>query len=430
MWRRIACQSRANSDDLPVGLGAGLRYPKASKINPLKYDVAIVGGGPGGLYAASQLARRGFDVVVCEEHAAAGDPVHCTGVLAIETFDEFDLSRDVILNSLKTAQFFGPSGASIEYTTPATEAVVIDRRAFDANLSQRALAAGARLVLDARVVDVQITDRAARIVDAQERVYDARACILACGANYSLQRRLGFGIPPLRLQSAQIEVPALNPGHVEMHFGSDVAPKGFAWVVPVHRGDRTFARVGLMCERDARDHFDRFLSRIGPRWRTGTPGCLDGGFSPRSKVLPLAPIERTYADRVLAVGDAAGLVKATTGGGIYYSLLSGSLAADVLSRALDDDDLGEASLAVYERQWKTALGDELEAQMTLRTIANQLSDDEIEGLFELARTDGVMPIVRRTATFNRHRTLILSLLNHPPARRVLMRRMLGWGRTA
>src|SRR3954471_19905231 len=104
------------------------------------YDVAIVGGGPGGLYAASQLAQRGFNVVVCEEHTVAGDPVHCTGVLAVEAFDEFDLSQDVVLNPLKTAQFFGPSGASVEYSTPSTEAVVIDRRAFDANLSRRALA--------------------------------------------------------------------------------------------------------------------------------------------------------------------------------------------------------------------------------------------------------------------------------------------------
>ena len=55
-------------------------------------------------------------------------------------------------------------------------------------------------------------------------------------------------------------------------------------------------------------------------------------------MLPLGPIERTYATRLLAVGDAAGLVKATTGGGIYYSLLSGRLAADVLADALQTGD--------------------------------------------------------------------------------------------
>ena len=47
------------------------------------------------------------------------------------------------------------------------------------------------------------------------------------------------------------------------------------------------------------------------------------------------------------------------------------------------------------------------------------------GLFELAQTDGIMPIVRRTARFNRHRDLILSLFKHPPARRLFFRRMTG-----
>ena len=204
----------------------------------------------------------------------------------------------------------------------------------------------------------------------------------------------------------------------------------FAWAVPVVRGHRTFARVGLMCDRDVREHFDRFLARIGPRWKTGSPACLGGGLTPRIKMLPLGPIARTYAARVLAVGDAAGLVKATTGGGIYYSLLSGTIAAETLTEAFRQGDLSEASLAVYEERWRALLGDEFSAQMSLRRIANRLTDEEIDGLFELARTDGIMPLVRKTARFNKHRELIVSLLNHPPARRVLMRRVLGWGRTA
>jgi digeranylgeranylglycerophospholipid reductase len=389
-------------------------------------DIAIVGGGPGGLYAAGQLARRGFDVAVFEEHLAAGEPVHCTGVLALEAFDELDVPRECILNPLTTARFFGPSGRSFEYTSPQPEAVVIDRAAFDRILCERAEAAGAQIHAETRVADIQASDRAVIIVTAGAcATIEARACVLACGANYTLQRRLGLGMASFHLQSAQIELPARQPGDTEIHFGSDVAPKGFAWAVPVYRGGRPFARVGLMCEGSAHEYFDRFLAKIGPRWQIGSPSP-DGSPAPRSKVLPLGPIERTYATRLLAVGDAAGLVKPTTGGGIYYSLLSGGLAADVLAGALRRDDLGESSLAAYEQRWRALLGDELSAQTTLRKIANDLSDEEIESLFELARSNGIMPIIRRTATFNRHRNLILSLLGHPPSRRVLMRRMLGW----
>jgi flavin-dependent dehydrogenase len=145
-------------------------------------------------------------------------------------------------------------------------------------------------------------------------------------------------------------------------------------------------------------------------------------------MLPLAPISRTYTVRVVAIGDAAGIVKATTGGGIYYSLVSATLAAEVLGPALRTNRVGAATLQKYERAWRARLGREIEAQLELRTIAHRMDDRDIEALFELARTDGIMPIVRRTAKFNHHRALIVALFRHPPARRVLFDRLRASGR--
>jgi flavin-dependent dehydrogenase len=141
-------------------------------------------------------------------------------------------------------------------------------------------------------------------------------------------------------------------------------------------------------------------------------------------LLPLSAIRRTFADRVLAIGDAAGLVKPTTGGGIYYSVVSATLAADVLGDALRRDDLRAGALSAYERAWRDRLMPEFRAQLALRMLAQRLSDAEIDDLFVLARTDGILPIVRRTARFNRHRDLIVALFRHPAARRILFRRFL------
>ena len=69
-------------------------------MSQLAVDVLVVGGGPSGLYAADRLARRGMTTIVCEEHATIGDPVHCTGVLATESFDVLGLPRDASLNTL------------------------------------------------------------------------------------------------------------------------------------------------------------------------------------------------------------------------------------------------------------------------------------------------------------------------------------------
>src|SRR5262245_4668098 len=94
-------------------------------------DVVIVGGGPGGLVAAGRLATAGFDVALVEEHAVIGAPVHCTGVLAEDAIDALSLPADAVLNPLSTVRFVAPAGHSFDYKTTTTEAVVIDRLAFD-----------------------------------------------------------------------------------------------------------------------------------------------------------------------------------------------------------------------------------------------------------------------------------------------------------
>jgi len=384
-------------------------------------DVAVIGGGPGGLRTAALLAKAGFGVMLFEEHDEIGQPVHCTGVLADDAFGEFDLPRTLILNTLATAKFISPAGFQISYTTPAVEAHVIDRRRLDQTVAAEAADAGVQVQAGRRVRNLEAIDGGMRIDIDGGTTVSARAVVLACGANYGLQRRFGLGMPAVALNSAQLELPALRAGDVEVHFGSDTAPGGFAWAVPVARPSGSFVRIGLMCDGDASTFFKQFVTRIAPSW--GIPPELAG--EPRRRFLPLSTLPRTYASRLLVVGDAAGLVKPTTGGGIYYSLVSAGLAAETLTVALHDDRLDATDLAIYQQRWRERLGGELQAQLALRMLAQRMTDAEIDSLFDLALTDGVMPIVRRTAQFNRHRALILELFKHAPARRVLFRRLLN-----
>jgi len=383
------------------------------------HDVLVVGGGPGGLFVAERLARAGLDTLVCEEHSTVGEPVHCTGIVATESFDEFDLPRDATLNMLVAVRFVSPRGVVVHYKAPAALAAVIDRPTFDRSLAERAQAAGARIRTGARVSTLDPGASCVRATVGGDMVA-ARLVILACGASYAFQRRLGLGLPKAYLHTAQRELPAERHADVELHFGRQVAPEGFAWAVPVIRPDGLYVRVGVMAARDAVGCYSRMLERIRERW-----GVTAGHAPPRQKILPLGTIGRTVGDRIIAIGDAAGLVKPTTGGGIYYSILSASLAADVAIGALRRDILTADVLSEYECGWRQQLDDELTAQRELRNVAAPLSDEAIDGLFELAHTDGIMPIVRATARFNRHRDLIWALLKHPPARNILFRSVLG-----
>jgi geranylgeranyl reductase family protein len=391
----------------------------AARMPQPSVDVLVVGGGPAGLYAAERIARRGHGVLVCEEHGAIGSPVHCTGVLAAESFTDFDLPREATLNALTAARFVSPSGLVVDYATPTPLATVIDRVAFDRTLAARSRAAGAEVRVGARVSSLEPrADGVTAIVG--DTCIHARLAVLACGASYGFQRRFGLGLPLVYLHTAQRELPARRLGDVELHFGRSVAPDGFAWVVPVVRPDGMFARIGAMASDDALGAYTRMVSRVAEPW-----GLTVDTVPPRQKVLPLGEIPRTYADRLLVVGDAAGLVKPTTGGGIHYSILSGGLAADVADDALRRDRLDAATLARYEENWRHQLADELATQHALRRVVTSLDDAEVNSLFDLAQTDGIMPLVRKTAQFNQHRHLIRALFKHPPARRILFRSLVG-----
>lgn len=384
-------------------------------------DVAVIGGGPAGLRTARLLAQEGLGVAVFEEHREIGVPVHCTGVVAAEAFEQFDLSRESLLNPLDTARFISPSGLEIAHTTTSTEAVVIDRGVLDATMARQAAAAGAELHTNSRVRGLEPTASGVQVrLDAGPPIA-ARAAVLACGAHYRLQRALGMGLPAVTLNSAQIEVPATRSGDVEVYFGNAIAPSGFAWVVPVRRPAGPRVRIGLMGWGDTATAFQRFLARVAPSWGVS----LGEAPEPRRRLLPLSAVPRTYGPRVLAVGDAAGLVKPTTGGGIYYSLVSASLAAETLASAVKRDRLDLRDLAVYQERWRERLIPEFRTQLALRMLARHLSDADIDGLFDLARTNGVMPLVRKSARFNQHRHLITELFRHAPARRLLFRRLVA-----
>ncbi|HEY7057181.1 MAG TPA: NAD(P)/FAD-dependent oxidoreductase [Vicinamibacterales bacterium] len=383
-------------------------------------DVAIVGAGPAGLESAHLLSSLGHDVVVFEEHPTIGVPVHCTGLFGFDALREFEIPRECVLSTPDGAQFVAADGSSVVVTADSVRAVVVDRVRLDQSLAEASRRAGAELRPGTRVRSISIaSDRVIVTPDDGPSVH-ARACVIACGASYRFNRQLGLGVPRAFVQSAQLERPFDGPDRVEVHLGREVAPGGFAWIVPFARAGAAFNRIGLMCESRAAVRFRAFGARVRARF-----GLDEGWPEPRLKILPLGPVAKTYGTRVLAVGDAAGLVKPTTGGGIYYSLISGRLAAQTLDAALREDDLSDARLRAYESDWRSRLGAEIRTGLAFRTLATRMNDRAIDALIDLARVDGLIPLLRQTADFNWHRRAALALLRHAQFRRILLSSI--WG---
>ncbi len=379
-------------------------------------DVAVIGAGPAGLSAARALASRGHDVVVLEEHSRIGVPVHCTGVLGADAFTEFDLPAAAIVGTAETATFIAADGSSVSVDAEKARAVIVDRAVFDQGLADASRAAGAELRASTRVQRIVPGARSVTVLIEGGDPVEARACVIACGANYRFNRQLGLGVPRAFLQSAQLEQPLAGPASVEVHLGRDVAPGGFGWVVPFRRHGVPHARLGLMCESRALTRFRAFAGRVRSKYADDSASPPE----PRLKILPLGPVSRTYATRLLAVGDAAGLAKPTTGGGIYYSLISGQIAAGTLDEALRADDLRESRLRRYETQWRDRVGAEIRIGLAFRVLASRMTDRAIDSVIELARVDGIVPLLKQTADFNWHRQSALALLKHAQFRRILL----------
>jgi digeranylgeranylglycerophospholipid reductase len=386
-------------------------------------DVVVIGAGPAGSTTARLLAERGYDVVVLEEHDEVGAPVHCTGLLGAEAFAEFDLPRSLILAEAGVARFWGANGRSVPLRSERVNATVIDRAALDRYLASAASAAGVEVRCGRRVEHIAVTASGVRVdVRGLDVPLTARAVVVACGASYRFHRLLGLGLPEVFLQSAQVETRFPDMPEIEVQFGREVAPSGFAWMVPLRRGGDAYARIGLMSETRSRERFASFISSLGRRAGI-EPGSIP---APRRKMLPLGPVRRSFGDRVVAVGDAAGLVKPTTGGGIYYGMLSGVFAADVLADALGRDRLEARALRHYEARWRQRLGQEIRVGLAFRSIATRLSDESIDELIDLAQGDVVAPLIEQTASFNWHRKAAIALLGNPSVRRIVFR---SWARS-
>jgi len=370
------------------------------------YDVLIVGAGPVGSYIAYRLAGSGHSVLVFEEHQRIGEPMQCTGIVGAECLKRFPLFDGTVLRKVNSARLFSPSGTEIRLWRDEAQAYVIDRIAFDRSIAEKAQTQGAKYFTGCRVKRIEVVDGRVKAETEGGVTYEAKAAAIASGFYSRIPQRLGLGRVRDFVVGAQAEVTANNLSEIEVYFNQEIAPGFFAWLVPT---TPKRALVGLFCRSNPVGHLRNLLSSLFEAGKIDSPNVriTPGG-------IPLKPPRKTYRERVLVVGDAAGQVKPTTGGGVYYGLLCADIAADTLIHALDADNFSERLFAEYQKAWRHLIGAELRTGYIARRIYEKRSNRQIDHLFNTIESKGIHQSLLKShdVSFDWHRKAIIKSLQY------------------
>jgi geranylgeranyl reductase family protein len=343
-------------------------------------DVVVVGAGPGGSTAAYHLAQAGLDVLVLEKsqfprEKVCGDGLTPRAVKQLVAMG-LDLSPEDGWIRNHGLRIIG-GGMRLEMPWPdlasfPSYGLVRPRQDFDEVLARAAQKAGARLHENTTVTGPVRDEHSGRVVgvtatsrDSGETVtYRAPLTVVADGNSSRFSLALGLRRREDRPMGVAYRRYFRSPRHdddwleswLELWDGEPGTGRllpGYGWIFGV--GDGT-SNVGLgilntsdaFGKTDYRAMLDRWLAHLPPEW-----GFVEENATgpTRGAALPMGFNRKPhYADGVLLVGDAGGMVNPMNGEGIAYAMESGRLAAEVVAQALAavDESRRERTLAGYK----------------------------------------------------------------------------------
>ncbi|MHA1310013.1 MAG: NAD(P)/FAD-dependent oxidoreductase [Candidatus Helarchaeota archaeon] len=355
----------------------------------MKYDVIVVGGGPGGSIAGKTAAENGLKTIIFERGQNPGEK-NASGVgLTPKIWRDFpDIMKEMNLPSQRvnrrcTAHFCDEKGELISELswTPSKlntykEArefmtVMVYRHQYDKWLSTFAMDAGAELKTSTLITDVlrDSSGRVTGVVDERGNKYEG-IVIAADGAISVVARKAGirakFGPYDTTLVvNYDFEAP---PEKIDEFIGDNAL---HAWFSPLYPGVYHFFKK------------DGFHIGLG-QWFGAITRNLRGYLEDCIKSPPVAKMikqlnakprefhahqlpwlqypKKTYAHNIMLVGDAAGFPCPLEAEGIWHAMYSGRLAALTAKEAIDNNDVSERQMKKYEESWvNSPLGEEFAA---------------------------------------------------------------------
>ncbi len=385
-------------------------------------DVAIIGAGPVGSYAALNLAKLGVDTTVFEEHSQIGLPSHCAGHISIRSLKNFNLyplPTGIIENTFCAANFNSPQGTKFTLHLSCPVTLSLDRTRFDQYLAGKAQAAGTRLVLGSRVLSLLKQGGCVegltimRENGAQQKM-KSKIVLDAEGISSRLLRQAGLSTIKNRNLVYAVETEIENAqdieeNTVEVYFGKSYAPGFYGWLIPKSDGR---AKLGLATNQG---NPKTFLNRLITKHPIASKQLANAKFVKTSyHAISLGgPIEKVYTDGFLAMGDCASQVKPTTGGGVIFGITCAREAAEVANIALRENDFSARVLQTYQKRCERKLNFDFYVMLRMRHFLDSLSDERIDEMLRVCGKLGLDKVMRDVDEIDYQGRLLLTALGKP-----------------
>jgi len=288
--------------------------------------IAIIGGGPAGAFAAAELARGGCEVLLFDEKLAWEKP--CGGGITPKAIARWPFLRETLAdrNWITHCELTAPSGRNVTFPLDS-QIAIFSRLALNGLMLERARNAGARVVQE-RIVNIDGAP-GTWILGSSSSRYQADFVVLAAGARNPFRSQFS---PPLGPENFVTAAGYYVPGtHHTVQIKFLPGLHGYIWVFP--RADHF--SVGICGRMEGKNTADlrRILEEQMPDLGLGLEGARF-----YAHIIPALTREslrriQPAGDGWAMVGDAAGLVDAITGEGLYYALRS----AEIFAQRMNED---------------------------------------------------------------------------------------------
>jgi len=379
-----------------------------------KFDVIIVGAGPGGSIAAKEAAEKGLKVLVLERDKEVGLPVRCAeGVGKRGLLEFFDEDHWLVQRYLKTlnTRFVAPDGTAVDVHYQ-NEGAIFDRKVFDCELARMAALAGAQIITMCNVMGIVKNSEGnvsgvEVIYQGKRRTIESKIVIAADGVETRVGRWAGIDTTPnfndlescVQFTMTNLDI---DSNRTDFYFGDEVAPAGYLWVFP--KSDKT-ANVGLGIRGDwvkqkkkAIDYLNEFVEKTFPEASILATTC--GG------VICSETLKQISTGGLMIVGDAAHMTNAISGGGIINAMKGGRVAAKIAVEACEKNDFSGKFLKRYDKEWNKVQGKMNHKFNMLKESIDGIKD---ETLNKIAAKLNKLPTEKRTII----QVFKTALINHP-----------------